>query len=139
VYITAAITGGIAAGVALVVFAVLAFLLRLPLEQSALFSLISFGIGCLVAGYFAGAAKRQGGLATGVKAAILFATPVALIGLVLSGFSGLDAASAVAEADVPDAGDALATITRMLNKTVVAVLCGAIGGVLGVNKNGGFR
>jgi hypothetical protein len=136
VYITAAVLGGIAAGAALVLFAVLMFLLRLPIEQSDLFAFLSFGIGCLVTGYFAGAAKRQGGLATGVKAAILFAVPVALLGLVLGGF----AVSEIGEtAEEVVSGGTWAVIAELLNKTIIAILCGAVGGVLGVNRNNGFR
>jgi hypothetical protein len=134
VYVASAILGAIAAGVSLVLFALLMFLLRLPIEQGDFFSLLAFGIGCLVTGYFAGAAKRQGGLATGVKAAILFAVPVALLGLVLGGMTAPEVAAG-AEAD----GGTLAAIGQLINKTIIATLCGAIGGVLGVNKNGGFR
>jgi putative membrane protein (TIGR04086 family) len=114
-----------------VLFALLMFLLRLPIEQTDFFSLLAFGIGCLVTGYFAGAAKRQGGLATGIKAAILFAVPVALLGLVLGGLTTPDIAGE--EAGV------FAAFVQLMNRTVIAVLCGAIGGVIGVNKNGGFR
>jgi putative membrane protein (TIGR04086 family) len=132
VYVASAVLGAIASAAALVLFSLLMFLLRLPVERADFFSLLAFGIGCLVTGYFAGAAKRQGGLATGIKAAVLFAIPVALLGLVLGGFSAT-------EIEAQEVGRTLAAIAEMLNKTVTAVLCGAVGGVLGVNKNGGFR
>jgi putative membrane protein (TIGR04086 family) len=122
VYITAVTAGAIASGIALVLFSLLVFVLKLPVAYSGFLSLSAFGTGCLVAGFFAGAIKRQGGLGAGVRAAVLFMIPVALAGVVLSGF---------AEAGV-SAG------TSLLNKVVVAVMCGAAGGVLGVNKNKGF-
>ena len=133
-YISAAALGSVASGVALVVFAVLMFVLRLPVEQIDFFSFLAFGVGCLVTGYFAGVAKRQSGLATGIKAAILFAVPVALLGLILSEVSAADVANANAEIN-----SVWTMIVSTFNKLVIAVLCGAVGGVLGVNKNAGFK
>ncbi|MCL1881129.1 MAG: TIGR04086 family membrane protein [Oscillospiraceae bacterium] len=136
-YITSAIVGGIASGVALVLFALLVFLLRLPIEQVALFSFIAFGIGCLVSGGFAGALKRQNGLVTGIKAAVVYAIPVAVMGLVLSGFVAPEVQPIPGVPPMPEPG-VLQAFGEVLNKTVIAVLCGATGGVLGVNKNSGF-
>jgi hypothetical protein len=136
-YIAAAALGGIASAVALVLFSVLMFTLRLPVEQIDFFSFLAFGTGCLVTGYFAGAAKRQCGLVTGIKAAVLFAVPVALLGLILSGITTPESAANPA---LQDTGNATwAVIVSTFNKIVIAVLCGAVGGVLGVNKNGGFK
>ena len=115
VYVTSTIAGGIASGAALVLFSLLVFVLKLPVSYSGFFSLLAFGFGCIVAGFFAGMMKRQGGLSAGVKAALLFMLPVALVGIVLS-----------------EEGVAL------LNNVIVAILCGAVGGVLGVNRNSGF-
>ncbi|MCL1831473.1 MAG: hypothetical protein FWG45_01015 [Oscillospiraceae bacterium] len=136
VYVAAAILGVIASGIALVFFALLMFLLRLPIERSDFFSLLAFGIGCIATAYFAGAAKRQGGLATGVKAAILFALPVAMLGLVFSGFAPSEV---VAASETEGVNKALSAFAELMNKAVISVICGAVGGVLGVNKNGGFR
>ncbi|MCL2070949.1 MAG: hypothetical protein FWH07_01810 [Oscillospiraceae bacterium] len=135
VYIIAAALGGAASGAALVLFSLLVFLLGMPVTQSGFLSHLAFGTGCLVAGFTAGAAKRQGGLATGIKAALLFTAPIALIGMVLSGVSmpeTVPAATGAAPAGVTSAG------FGTFGKVVIATLCGAVGGVLGVNKNGGF-
>ncbi|MCL2036235.1 MAG: TIGR04086 family membrane protein [Oscillospiraceae bacterium] len=121
VYIASVAAGAISSVTALVLFALLSFLLKLPVGYSGFFSLLAFGIGCLVAGFSAGMLKRQGGLASGIAAALLFTLPVALIGFVLGGLS-------------ITAGE-----LNLTGKIIVAVLGGAVGGVLGVNKNGGFK
>jgi putative membrane protein (TIGR04086 family) len=109
------VAGAIASGVALVLFSLLVFVLGLPVSYSGVFSMLAFGIGCIVSGIFAGAMKRQNGLSAGVKAALLFMVPVAAIGFVFGeGGAGL------------------------LNNVVVAVMCGAVGGVMGVNRHQGF-
>ncbi|MCL1866701.1 MAG: TIGR04086 family membrane protein [Oscillospiraceae bacterium] len=122
VYIASVAAGIIAAGLALVLSSLLVFVLKLPVSYSGFFALISFGLGCLVAGFTAGAMKRQGGMSAGVKAALLFMTPVVLVGFVLQGF--------VESAPTDE--------FMILNRVIVAVMCGAIGGVLGVNRNNGF-
>jgi putative membrane protein (TIGR04086 family) len=125
VYITAVIAGFAASGAALLIFSLLSFLMKLPVGYGELFSLLAFAIGCLTAGFFAGAMKRQNGLAAGVKAALLFAAPVALISIILAGLE-----IGVTE-DVSGS-------TAAFNKIVASVFCGAAGGVFGVNKNRGF-
>jgi len=140
VYIVSVVLGAIASGTALILFSLLVFILRLPVTQSGIFSLLAFGIGCLVAGFTAGAMKRQGGLGAGIRAALLFTVPVIVIGFVLGGFAS-EATPAVAEAaDAAREGAPPAAITGVssLNRIIIAILCGAIGGVFGVNKNGGF-
>ena len=118
-YIASAVLGAIAAGIALLLFALAVFLMGLPLEYSGFFSALAFGIGCLVAGFAAGAFKRQGGLRSGILAALMFALPVVLFGGALGGL--------------------ISVITSAtFNKLVIAVGCGALGGVLGVNKDKGF-
>ena len=133
IYITSAVLGGIAAGVALVLFSLIVFLFRLPIVNNSFFSLLAFGTGCLVAGFSAGSLKRQGGLGAGVKAALLFAAPIILISIVLSGLIASEIPTAAAEPS-----ESLATTARTLNRIIVAIMCGAVGGVLGVNRNGGF-
>jgi hypothetical protein len=137
VYITSAVMGAIASGAAIVVFALLVFILRLPVAHSGFLSLLAFGIGCLTAGGFAGALKRQGGLGSGIKAALLFTLPIILIGYVLGSFTA-PAPAQTAEAVAPVVRPAMAGVASAFNKIVIAVLCGGIGGVFGVNKNGGF-
>ncbi|MCL1904241.1 MAG: YrzE family protein [Oscillospiraceae bacterium] len=136
-YIVAAVVGAIASGVSLVAFSLLVFLLGIPVAQSGFFSIMAFGIGCLVAGFTAGAKKRQGGLSTGIKAALLFCVPVILIGLVLNGFAFAATGAAVAEGAVQTAGSSAIGVGTF-GKVTLAVLCGSVGGVLGVNRNGGF-
>ena len=115
VYISSAVIGSIAAGVALLLFALLVFLLQLPLEYSGFFSILAFAIGCFASGFAAGVLKRQGGLRSGVYSALMFALPIVMIGFLWNGFSML-----------------------VFNQIVIAALCGSMGGVLGVNRNGGF-
>ena len=129
VYIGAAILGGVASATALTLFSLLVFFTKMPLAQSEFFSVLAFAIGCLVSGFTAAVKKRHGGLATGIKAALLFAIPVALVGSVLGGFTAQ--AAEVAET-------AIAKGTGAFGKIIIAVLCGSVGGVLGVNRNGGF-
>jgi len=149
VYIAATVLGSIASGAALVLFSVLVFLLRVPVAQSGFLSLLAFGIGCLVAGFVAGAMKRQGGLVTGVKAALLYTLPVAVGGFIVVGFAApeMDPMMAAMAGMPPGApppggfgvqGGALAAMANVLNKVIIALLCGSVGGVLGVNKNRGF-
>jgi len=116
VYIIAVILGAITSGAALLLFSFIVFSLKLPVSYSGFFSLLSFGVGCLTSGFFAGASKRQGGLAAGIRAALLFLLPIALISWFVGGFTGEAA----------------------LNKIIIAILCGGAGGVIGVNRNSGF-
>ncbi|MCL1788929.1 MAG: hypothetical protein FWG33_01065 [Oscillospiraceae bacterium] len=134
-YIVSAVLGAIASGVALIIFSLFVFLLGIPVAQSGFFSLLAFGIGCIVAGFAAGAKKRQGGLATGIKAALLFTLPVALVGMFLGGF---EFPSAGAEGTAAVSGVSAAIGVGTFSKVTIAILCGAVGGVLGVNRNGGF-
>jgi putative membrane protein (TIGR04086 family) len=105
-----------------VLFSLMMFLLRLPVSHSGVFSLLAFAIGCFAAGFFAGMLRRQGGLACGIKAALLFTAPVAVIGFIINSLIE---------------PEELANVT-VFAKVIVAVLCGAVGGVVGVNKNSGF-
>jgi hypothetical protein len=134
VYTKAALFGGIASGAALVLFSLLVFLLRLPVAHSGFFSLLAFGIGCLVAGFTSGSMKRCNGLTNGIKAALLFTLPVVTVGLV-TGLFALPAEIAPAGAT---AAEAASSMPAVVNKVITAVLCGAAGGVAGVNKNNGF-
>jgi len=136
VYITAAVAGAIAAGAALLLFALMIFFLKLPVSHSRFFSLLSFGTGCLVAGFFAGRTKRRGGIGSGIKAALLFTLPVVLLGFTLGDFSASPPIGAEETASAASVGTGAGLAA--LNKLIIAVLCGAAGGVAGVNKDGGF-
>jgi putative membrane protein (TIGR04086 family) len=141
-YITSAALGWLASGAALLLFSLLVFLLKLPVAQSGFFSFLAFAIGCLVSGFFAGAIKRQGGLAAGIKAAVIFTLPVLALGFILGSFAVNPeippSAGESAETAANSAVQAAAAGAPSLNRIIIAILCGAIGGVLGVNRNGGF-
>jgi len=106
----------VASGVALLLSALIIYALKLPSSYGGFFALASYGAGCLAAGFTAGTLKRQGGLFAGIFAAFLFLLPIALIGWFAGSFTGEAA----------------------LNKVIVTLLCGAVGGVIGVNRNNGF-
>jgi len=136
-YIASAVLGFIASAAALVLFSLFVFFLRLPIGYSRFFSLLAFATGCLVSGFAAGRMKRQGGLAAGIKAALLYALPIVVIGFIVG---DLSAPAAVSSASTASAATPIAATvgSAAFGKFVVAVMCGAAGGVLGVNKNGGF-
>ena len=134
VYIISTALGVIASGIALVLFSVLVFFARMPVSGSGFFSLLAFGAGCIVAGFAAGVSKRQGGLATGIKAALLFTVPILFVSVVIS---GLQMPSPEALEAVESSTSAV-TAVGFFGKIITAILCGGIGGVLGVNKNNGF-
>ncbi|MCL2638596.1 MAG: TIGR04086 family membrane protein [Oscillospiraceae bacterium] len=104
--------GAAAGGAALPLFALLIWLLQLPVTLSGTFSLLAFGFGCLISGITAGRLKRQYGLVSGVKSALLLLLLLTLVTLVMGNLTG----------------------EFFLGRGVVAVLCGAVGGVIGVNK-----
>lgn len=134
VYIVSACAALLASGAALLCFSAIVFALKLPVAQSGFFSFLAFGIGCVVAGYVSGAYKRQGGIMSGVKAALVFALPIALVGFVIAGSAVVDVSAEAVSAVEP----AVTARLGVFNKVFVAVLCGGVGGVLGVNRNGGF-
>lgn len=130
VYVISVVLGAVAAAAALFLFSLLVFLIKLPITQSGFFSALAFGIGCIVSGFAAGASKRKDGLAAGIKSALIFAGIIMLAGIFINGFARFATAEIEAAAQAVKSG--------ALNKIVIAVLCGAAGGIIGVNKNGGF-
>ena len=76
-------------------------------------ALVSFGAGCLLSGFVCGRIKRSRGLKHGFRCAVI------MLFIVMAGalFSGrLDGSAALA-------------------KILTAVVCGCMGGVIGVNRN----
>jgi len=115
-YITAVVLGIFASGAALLLSSLIIYLFGLPVVYGKFFALASFGAGSAVSGFAAGVIKRQNGIASGIKAALLFMLPIILISYITGNLTGEDS----------------------LTRFIAAVLCGAAGGVIGVNKNNGF-
>jgi len=112
IYLLSTVLGAAAAGAALLLFALLIWLLQLPVGLSGTFSLLAFGFGCLISGMAAGRLKRQYGLINGAKCALLLLLILTFITLVMGNLTG----------------------EFFLGRAVTAVLCGSVGGVIGVNK-----
>lgn len=111
-YILALIIGAFFALLALLVFSAALWILGFPVELGGVFASLSFGIGCLASGIAIGRIKKRGGLSKGFKVGILMLIPVIPAALISGGFS---------------AG-------HLAGRLAVAVLCGMVGGVIGVNK-----
>jgi len=112
IYLLSTILGVAAGALALPFFSLIIWLLQLPVGLGGTFSLLAFGFACLIAGVTAGRLKKQGGLMNGVKAALILLAVLTVIAFIM-GFL---------EADF------------FVGRLVTAVLCGSVGGVLGVNK-----
>ncbi|GHV46886.1 hypothetical protein FACS189499_03180 [Clostridia bacterium] len=112
-YLLAAAAGLVVSGAVVVFFSAVIFLLQIPEALSSVFGIIAFGTGCLFAGIFAGRVKRRNGLPTGTAAALLMLVPVLILSVMTGNFSG----------------------EAVTGRIVTAILCGAVGGVIGVNKN----
>jgi putative membrane protein (TIGR04086 family) len=112
IYLLSAVFGAAAGGAALLLFALLIWLLQLPVGLGGTFSLLAFGFACLISGVTSGRLKRQYGLVNGVKSAFLLLLLLLLITLIIGNLTG----------------------EFFLGRTVTAILCGAVGGVIGVNK-----
>lgn len=92
-------------------FALVTWALQLSVELSGKFGLFALGCGCLICGIIGGRYKRHAGLLTGLSAALLLFLPVVLVSLITGGFSG----------------------ELFLSRLVTTIICGAVGGVIGVN------
>jgi putative membrane protein (TIGR04086 family) len=114
IYLLSTVFGALAGAAMLPLFALLIWLLQLPPggNLSGTFGLLAFGFGCLISGITAGRLKRQYGLVNGVKASFLLLLLLLLIALIMGSLTG----------------------EFFLGRAVVAILCGAVGGVIGVNK-----
>lgn len=104
--------GALCCMIALLLTSLVMWLMQLPVETAETFGQLAFGVGCLVSGIFAGKFIRRAGIFSGIKAALLLFLPVATI-MVISG-----------------GGDGSSLFGRM----IIAVICGAVGGVIGVNN-----
>jgi putative membrane protein (TIGR04086 family) len=112
VYIISSIFGALAGGAVLPLFALLIWLLQLPVGLSGTFALLAFGFACLISGITAGRLKQTSGLLSGAKSALLLLMVLVVITFVMGNLTG----------------------ELFLGRLVTAVLCGSVGGVLGVNK-----
>lgn len=112
IYILAVIVGCLTSAVMIMVLSGAMLLLQLDTALSTFLGLLALGAGCLAAGITIGKFRRRNGLAGGLKAALLMLL-LCLIGTFISGnFTG----------------------TEVFSKTLVAVITGCMGGVIGVNK-----
>ncbi len=111
-YIISVIIGLVFSGLILLFFSLVTWLLQLPISYSEIFSALAFGAGCLASGIFIGWARRQNGLINGIRAAFLFQVPVFIISIFMSGLTG----------------------ALLAERFIVAVICGSVGGVIGVNR-----
>jgi putative membrane protein (TIGR04086 family) len=112
IYLLSTLLGAAAGALAIPFFSLIIWLLQLPVGISGTFSLLAFGFGCLVAGLSAGRLRRQSGLWNGVKAALILLLVLVIISFIMRTLSG----------------------EYFLGRLVTAVLCGSVGGVLGVNR-----
>jgi putative membrane protein (TIGR04086 family) len=114
IYLLSTVFGALAGGAALLLFALLIWLLQLPPggSLSGTFALLAFGFACLMSGVTTGRLKRQYGLINGAKSALLLLSLLLLITLITGSLTG----------------------EFFLGRAVTALLCGSVGGVIGVNK-----
>jgi putative membrane protein (TIGR04086 family) len=103
---------GLVISVPIALFAAAMDMLSLPPEAAGVLSLITLGAGCTVSGFVCGCVKKSHGLRRGFRCALIMIA-VIMTGALISG--SLDGASAAA-------------------KCITAVICGCMGGVLGVNR-----
>lgn len=111
-YILSTIIGTLLTCLALAIFAAIVWLLQLANDFFDTFALLAFGTGCLTAGITIGRIKKQGGLVKGFKVGVLMLIPLIIVTLISGNF----------------------TLEFFLGRFVTAVLCGSVGGVIGVNK-----
>ena len=112
IYLLSAIIGAVFGGLALLLFSVFLWFLQLPVMFGDNFALTAFGAACLAAGFTAGKLKQRGGLVHGLKAALLLLFALAAVSFVIGDLSG----------------------DFLIGRLTVTVICGCMGGVLGVNK-----
>ncbi|MGN0598038.1 MAG: TIGR04086 family membrane protein [Ruminiclostridium sp.] len=112
VYILGAVIGCLVTVAASVLLAVVMLLLGADKSFSGFMGLLALGCGCLAAGITVGKFRRRSGLKCGIKAALIMLF-LCLVGTLFSGnFTGAE----------------------VFSKSLVAVLTGGIGGIIGVNK-----
>lgn len=111
-YILSLVIGAFFALLALLVFSAALWILGMPVELGGVFASLSFGTGCLAAGIAIGRIKKHGGLSKGFKAGLIMLLPVIPAALISGGL----------------------TAEHLAGRLAIAVLCGMVGGVIGVNK-----
>lgn len=112
VYIVATACGAAAAVAALALFALGMSAAHLPAEWSYGFALSAMAIGCLTAGFVCGRVTRRGGLKNGALCGLILFL-LCLVGGIFVGSLSLGG---------------------VVSKLAVTVFAGAVGGVLGVNR-----
>jgi putative membrane protein (TIGR04086 family) len=112
-YIVALVVGAVAAAAVLAFLSLAMFLFQLPISFARTFGVMSLGGGALAAGYFVGLRKRSLGLLRGTKAGLTVLLAVLPFSIAMSLLDG----------------------EHLAGKTAAAILCGAVGGVIGVNKD----
>jgi putative membrane protein (TIGR04086 family) len=112
IYLLSTVFGALAGGAALLLFALVIWLLQLPVGLGGTFALLAFGFACLISGVATGRLKRQYGLINGAKSALLLLVLLLLITLFTGNLTG----------------------EFFFGRAVTALLCGSVGGVIGVNK-----
>lgn len=96
----------------LIAFAVAMCLLELPEGIQGVLSTFSLGVGCIVDGYVLGKILRHNGLFKGCQAGLIIFGLCLLISIITGSFCG----------------------EMILGKLFVCTICGAMGGVFGVNS-----
>ncbi|MCL2077138.1 MAG: TIGR04086 family membrane protein [Oscillospiraceae bacterium] len=112
IYIISSVLGAVAGGLTLPLFSFIIWFLQLRVELGETFGLLAFGVACLVAGIAAGRMKNRGGLISGIKSALLLLLALAVVTLITEGLTG----------------------EFLLGRLTAAVICGSVGGIIGVNK-----
>jgi putative membrane protein (TIGR04086 family) len=111
-YLLSTILGAVAGVLMLPLFSFVIWIFQLPVQLGDTFALLAFGVGCLVAGIMSGVLRRTGGLLGGLKAALLLFLVLIAVTLVMGNLSG----------------------EFILGRLTVTVICGSVGGVIGVNR-----
>lgn len=112
VYILAAVVGCLASIAASLLLALIMLLMGADKSMSGFMGLLALGCGCLGAGITVGKFRRRSGLKGGLKAALIMLA-LCLIGTFFSGnFTG----------------------GEVFSKSLVALITGGMGGIIGVNK-----
>ena len=112
IHLISAGAGALSGGLTLPLFSLLIWFLQLPVTLNDTFALLAFSFGCLIAGITAGRLRRQGGFISGVKSALLLLFLLAAVTLAMGNLTG----------------------EFFLGRLTAAVICGAVGGVIGVNR-----
>jgi putative membrane protein (TIGR04086 family) len=118
IWLLSAVVGAAAGGIALLFTSLAMWLLQLPVGAGDTLALLAFGAGCLAAGITAGSLKRKAGISNGVKTALIMLGVLTVVALVRGWFGYGNGVS----------GEFL------LGRLTTAVLCGTVGGVIGVNR-----